>query len=462
MQIPILSGIKTDETADFAADYPLNLVPVAGSQGISDGYLQPAEGLVKRGTGAGGCRGGILWRDALYMVLGSTLTRINADGVTEAIGDVGAGGRVTLTYSFTHLACAAGGKLFLYDGTEFAQVSDPDLGLVLAVAWQGGYLVTTDGDAIVVNELNDPFEINPLRYGSSEVSPDPVVSVLRLRNEIYAINKTTIEVFQNVGGTGFPFQRVDGAMVSRGAVGTDACCVFAETIAFIGGGEEESPAVWTTTGGSSARISTREIDKMLAAVPDMSAVFMQSRVYDGHVHLYVHLPNQTLVYDAAASAALQRPVWFRLQSGIGGAWRCGAMVWAYGEWWAGDTMSGDFGVMDRTSGAHWGKKTVWQFGTPIIYNNSMGAIIHDLELVSLTGRIEFGKSPVIATEYSRDGETWSQPRTISAGVSGDRRKRLIWLQCGGMDNMRMQRFTGDSDAHLTFARLEAKLEPLAF
>tara|TARA_R110000824_G_scaffold359628_2_gene547223 strand:+ start:6834 stop:8222 length:1389 start_codon:yes stop_codon:yes gene_type:complete len=462
MQIPILSGITTDESADFSAAYPVNLVPVPGSQGISDGYLRPADGIVERGVGDGACRGGIVWQDVLYMVLGTRLTRVGSDGSTTNIGVVAGTDRVTLTYSFSHLAVAGGGNLYLYDGTAFARVTDVDLGTVLSVAWQGGYLITTDGEFLVTNELADPFEINPLRYGSSEVSPDPVVAVLRLRNEIYAVNKNTIEVFQNVGGTGFPFQRAEGAMVSRGAISSDACCVFAETIAFVGGGEGEALAVWTTNGGAATKVSTRDVDKAISNVADKSAIFVQSRLFEGHANLYIHLPDQAFVYDAAATAALGRPVWHRLQSGAGGPWRVGAMVFAYGEWWVGDTQSGSIGVFAGATGEHWGEKTTWQFNTPIIYNSGMGAIVHELELVSLTGRVAVGAAPVIATEYSLDGATWSQRKTIKAGTTGQRRKRLVWLQQGPMDNLRMQRFTGDSDAHLTFARLEAKLEPLAF
>jgi hypothetical protein len=41
-------------------------------------------------------------------------------------------------------------------------------------------------------------------------------------------------------------------------------------------------------------------------------------------------------------------------------------------------------------------------------------------------------------------------------------KRLIWLQQGSFRNWRLQRFSGTSDAFLSFARLEARLEPLAW
>ena len=71
-------------------------------------------------------------------------------------------------------------------------------------------------------------------------------------------------------------------------------------------------------------------------------------------------------------------------------------------------------------------------------------------------------NPMISTSYSVDGLSWSQDRSIGAGTTGNTRKRLVWLQQGHMRNWRIQRFRGDSQAHISFARLEAQLEPLAY
>jgi len=66
----------------------------------------------------------------------------------------------------------------------------------------------------------------------------------------------------------------------------------------------------------------------------------------------------------------------------------------------------------------------------------------------------------VRTSYSLDGETWSTERVKAAGSTGDRLKRLIWLGQGSMRHWRVQRFRGDSDAFLTFSRLEIQVEPL--
>ena len=73
-----------------------------------------------------------------------------------------------------------------------------------------------------------------------------------------------------------------------------------------------------------------------------------------------------------------------------------------------------------------------------------------------------GINPQISTCYSLDGLSWSQDRYIRVGTIGNTKKRLAWFQQGNMRNWRIQRFRGDSDSHIAFARLEAQIEGLVY
>jgi len=466
MQIPILSGIYADGSPNFRTSYPKNMVPVPKASGISQGYMRPGEGIVEAGTGPGINRGGINWNDMIYRVMGTKLVSIARDNTVTVIGDVGGTGRVTFDYGFTYLAVTSGGKLFLYDGTTLAQVTDPDLGTALDVVWVDGYYMTTDGQYLVVTELNDPFSVNPLKYGSSEADPDPIEALLKLRNEIYALNRYTIEVFDNVGTAGFPFQRIAGAQIQKGCVGTFACCTFMDAIAFLGGGRNEAPGIYMGINGNAQKISTREIEEILQEYTEaeLSLAFLEERINRASKHLIIHLPRHTLVFDGAATAETSTPVWFTLSSTLVGTgiWNACTCIWAYDRWNVCHPGTNQFGYLPETIGTHWGETIGWEFGTMIVYNQGNGAIFHDLELVSLTGSTVFGVDPTIWTQYSTDGVTWSVEKPISAGFTGQRNKRLVWFQQGYMRNMRMQRFRGTSDAHIAIAALEARIEPLAF
>jgi len=467
MQIPILNGIYTDNGPNLRTSYPVNLMPVPKKSGISNGFLRPADGLVANGSGPGIDRGGINWNGTCYRVMGTKLVTVASNGTVTVLGDVGGPTNtlVTMDYSFDRLAIASGGRLYYWNGT-LTQVTDPDLGVVLDVVWVDGYFMTTDGTSLVVTELTDPTQVNPLKYGSSEVDPDPVVALLKLRNEVYALNRNTIEVFDNVGGDFFPFQRIDGAQIQKGVVGTFACCVYLETVAFLGSGRNEQPGIYLGANATATKISTQEIDQVLLQFTEaqLTTVKLEARNDKNHQHLYVHLPDRTIVYDAAASEALGEQVWFTLTTSTVGfsQYRARNLVWAYDKWLVGDPQSSTIGYMVDTAGEHWGQIVRWEFGTIIAYNEGKGAIFHELELVALTGRVALGKDPIISTSYSVDGQSWSQDRPIRVGTTGNTRKRLAWFQQGHMRNWRIQRFRGDTQAHLSFARLEAQIEGLAY
>jgi hypothetical protein len=467
MQIGILNGIYTDTSPDFRTAYPVNLIPVPLDQGISKGYLRPADGLVANGTGPGIDRGGINWRDICYRVMGTKLVTVNADGVITELGDVGGPVEeyVTFDYSFNELAIASGGRLYYWNGSTLTQVTDPDLGVVLDVVWVDGYFMTTDGEFLVVTELTNPTQVNPLKYGSSEIDPDPVVALIKLRNEVYALNRNTIEVFDNVGGELFPFQRIDGAQIQKGVIGTHGCCIYVDRIAFLGSGRNEAPGIYLGVSSQTQKISTQEIDELLLTFTEeeLVGVKLEARNDKAHQHLYVHLPDRTVVFDAAASEALGSPVWFTLTSTIDGfsQYRAKNLVWAYDKWLVGDTASNSVGYLVQDIGTHWGQKVRWEFGTFIVYNEGRGALFKQLELVALTGSVALGKNPQISTSYSLDGKAFSQDRFISAGTTGAN-KRLSWFQQGHMRNFRIQRFRGDSDSHISYMRLEAQIEPLAY
>ena len=469
MQIPILSGIYADSTPELRTAYPVNMVPVPKKSGISNGFLRPGDGIVGNGTGPGIDRGGINWNGVCYRVMGTSLVIVASDGAVTVLGDVGGpvNELVTFDYSFDRLAVASGGRLYYWSPTGgLVQVTDPDLGVVLDFCWVDGYFMTTDGEFLIVTELNDPTQVNPLKYGSSEVDPDPVVALIKLRNEVYALNRNTIEVFDNVGGELFPFQRIDGAQIPKGVIGTFGCCVYVDRIAFLGGGRNEAPGIYLGVSAQTQKISTQEIDNLLLTYTEaqLATVKLEARNDKASEHLYVHLPDRTVVYDAAASETLQDQVWFTLTTTVVGfaQYRARNLVWAYDKWLIGDPQSSAIGYLVQDTGHHWGQQVRWEFGTLIVYNEGNGALFNRLELVSLTGSVALGTNPQISTSYSVDGLAWSQDRSIAVGTIGSTSKRLAWFQQGHMRNWRIQRFRGDSDAHVSFMRLEAQMEALAF
>jgi hypothetical protein len=463
MQLSILDGIYTDKRPDIRRAFPVNLQPIASAKGMAAGYLRPYDGITSKNTSPGIDRGGIVWQGNHYRVCGNSLVQVSATGAITTLGSIPGNELVSMDYSFNRLAICAAGGLNYWDGT-LTPVTDPDLGLAIDMVQMDGYFVTTDGASIVVTELNDPTQVNPLKYGSSEADPDPIVALKRVRKELYAVNRYTTEVFGNVGGEFFPFAVIDGAQIQKGAVGTKAVAVLADSLVMVGGARNEAVAVYLAANATATKISTREIDEELQALTDveLAALVVETKIERGTVQVLIHLPTKTLAYDLEASKQLQNQVWFVLSSAAFevGKYQARNLTFAYQKWWVGDTETEQIGVLDELISTHWGNPTAWEFVAQMVYNKGSGAIFHELEIVSLPGKGAFGVEAQIGTDYSIDGLKWSQRKYITAGRFGQTGKRLCWYQQGFMRQWRVQRFVGTSDARLPILALECRLEPL--
>lgn len=464
MQVGLLAGVYSRTGPDFERSLPLNLAPNVEETGISKGYLRSAPGIVAAGTGRGRDGGGIVWDGVLYRVSGTKLISVDEVGFSTTLGTVGGTGQASLAYSFDKLAAARNLNLYYWDGATFSQVTDIDLGDVLDVVWMDGYFVTTDGTSIVITELNDPTSVDPMKYGSSEADPDPVLGLLVVRGELVALNRNSIEFFRNAGTTGFPFQRNRGAQIPKGVVGTYAKCLFLDTFAFVGAGRNEDPRVYLAGAGQAVPISDRGIERKLAGLSDdeLGEIILEARTGGGIQELLVHLPDETLVYCHSASERLELLVWYRLASGSdgSGAYRPRNFVLVYGGWHCGDKDSSALGLIDDTVASQFGEDAAWSVDASLVYTEGKGAVCHELELVGQFGRAAPGVEPRIFMSWTDDGLTFSDERSARAGYTGQRGHRIAWRRNGFIRQWRAFRFRGLGSTTFGLSRLEAQMEPL--
>jgi hypothetical protein len=459
-QISILKGIYTDEKVNFLASYPVNMDPIIGENGISKGYLRTSAGIVTVASGLGADRGAMVWDNFLFRVMGTKLYSIVANTPVE-LGTVGGAGPVSMDYSFDRLAIASAGVLYYWNGVTLDPVTDPDIGTVLDVVYIDGYYMTTDGENLVVTELNDPFAVNPIKYGSSEAQPDPVVGLMVVRDEVYAVNTNTIENFQNVGGTGFPFQANPAGLIPKGAVGTHAMAYFLDTFAFVGSGRGEALSVYIAGEGSTTNISTPTIDAMIAADGAQTQIEVEAIQERGEQKLLIHLQDRTLVYYHQATRAAETPVWTILRGGVQAdqPYPGRHFVYSSSAWYCG-SQAGEIGYLDDVVKTQFGDETGCQFDTAFLFNEGRGAILKVVELVGLPGRTATTSSPTAMLSWTVDGQTYSQERAVSIGNQGQRNKRMQWRPKVRFPNYLGMRFRLPSSAIVSFARLDVEAEPL--
>lgn len=460
--IPLLSGIRTSQRADFVQTYPINLDPVSLENGISKGYLRSTAGATLFGIGPGMDRGGIVFNDALHRVMGTKLVKVDGGGNVTVLGDVGGSGPVSFALGFGRLGIRSGTTYWYWDGATLVQLTDPDLGQCIDLAWLNGQFFSTDGTYVIATDINDPTSVNPVRYGSAESDPDKVTGLLPLRGEMYVFGKTSIEVQNYVGGSNFPLQSNPGATIPIGCVGPLAKTLYAESFAFVGAARNDGLAVWIASGGGATKISTRAIDDLLAAEVNPAGIQLERRVSRDEQKLIVHLSDRSVAFYRSASQKAGVEVWQELRSGreMNKAYRLRNAVYVNGQWICGDTESNKLGVLDEATGEQFGEAVGWQFQTDFTYNQANGFIVHALELIGLPGRGQAGDAAAFMS-YTKDGQIWSQERAISLGSPNQRQKRVQWRPHSRMGNYAGFKFRGDSSALAGWAALEATVEPLA-
>lgn len=417
MQIPIQSGVRVKDGA-LRTVYPVNLRHKAVESGVSNGELVTTHGAVAKGTGPGDDRGAIVWNDVHYRAMGDKLCSVAADGAVTSLATIADDGLpVRWAFSFDRLGICSAAKLYYWDGSTLTEVTDTDLLPVTDLTWMDGYFVTTDGESIVVTELNDPTSVDPLKYGSAEDDPDPITGVEKLNMELVGFGRETIQFFRNVGGSGFPFQTVEGATIPYGCIGPRAKCRVGDTIAFVGGAKDEPIGVFLISGGTAVRISDEEIEDRLANSGPEDSITMECRKFGHEQHIIVHMEQCSVALAVKGSQVANAALWHVLE-GRDGAYGVRHAVLYEGQHWAAQGTT--VGVLDDSVTALFGTEPGWSFDAGLLYNDGTGIILAEVEI---TGRFPTTATTVFFS-MTYDGETWS--REVGRQLSGRRGERVMW------------------------------------
>lgn len=452
MQVPIQSGVVSSKEG-FATSFPVNLQHEVQESGLSKGQLVSTRGIKAFAEGPGADRGGAVFKDVHYRVMGSSLVRVDADGEITTIGSVGNDFRpVSFTQDFERLAIRSAEKIYYWDETALTKVADFDLGKVLDADWIDGYFVTTDGEFLVVTDLLDPTSVDALKYGSAESDPDPVTGVKVFEEELYGFGRYSVQVFRNVGSTGFPFQNVRGATIPVGCVSADAKVRIGQTLAFVGGARDEPIGLYILAGGRATRVSPPEIDEMLSRTDEQSIV-LEARTFGDEQHLLIHLDDCAVVLSIRATGQVGEGAWHIAHSGYFKPYRGRFAVYCYGKHILGDPTGNMLGVLTRETDRHFDEAVHWRFDASLLFDSGNGFIVREVELF---GRVKDAPSTIFLS-MTRDGQAFS--REIGRQLTGRRGEKLFWAPNARVAQMAGFRFRGTGQA--VFARCDMEGEGLA-
>jgi hypothetical protein len=398
-----------------------------------------------------------------YFVEGPNLFCMSADYQMTNLGVISGSIRVSMADNGTQLmVLVPGGSGYIYDKTadELYEITDADFdanGNPQFVVYVDGYFVcTTDEKKFIVSALNDGLTWSALDFGSAESNPDAVVAPIVLANQLFITGTQTIEAFQNIGGTGFPFQRT-GLFIQRGVKAPYSLIGLQDTFLFIGGGENESPAVWAYAGNSVQKVSTQPIDYLLHLLneDELQRVFAWAYADRGAYFVGFTLPMTSIVYDLST----QR--WHERRSYEGSSqiqYRVGAIATAYNCTFVSDSFTGRIGELCADCYEEFGNPIISTVTTQPFWNQTKALFVPWMELTVESG---MGNSdsvdPVVWMERSLDGKTWTDPRTATIGKIGRYGQRARWRRNGRADRFEMFRFSISDPVKRVFIGLTADI-----
>jgi len=465
VQLPISNGFYESRSLLISGQRCTNLYPhINRLPSFAQESLYGTPGIIQLASSGGPTeanRGGHEMAGIAYFVNGTTLYRLNRNLTSqgaesfdlEALGTIEGNTRVSMADNGSQLCVLVpGGKGYIYNSgasPSFQEITDPDFranGNPEFVRYVDGYFVfNTDQDLFIVSALNDGLSYNALDFGSAEADPDGIITPVVLRNELYLAGRYTLEPFRNVGGADFPFARLEGGVINVGCLSPFSVVNVAQTFMFIGGSENDNPAVYAFTGSGVEEISTDAINFLLEqlAPEQLDNVFGWFYSEGGARFVGWTLPTKTIVYDLTSQRWHERSS-FAVQNGTTAntRWRVNSIVQAYNRLIVGDFIDGRVGELNLDIYTEYDQPIVREITTQPFNNQTDRILVPWVELVCEAGvgnNVE--QNPKISMARSTDGVSFGSPRTLLVGKKGRYEQRTIWRRCGRAARQEVFRWT---------------------
>ncbi|PHR99263.1 MAG: hypothetical protein COA78_25300 [Blastopirellula sp.] len=454
--LPIANGFYLSDSLPVSAQECVGFYPnIVEAPALNAETLFGTPGYIQQATSgplsADVNRESITFLGKAYFVNGNTLYRKNADNTLDSLGSISGAGRVTMIKNIAQimiLVPGGAGYIFTTGPDSLVTITDGDFNAngapQYAVFNDGFFVCSTDANKFIVSALNDGVSWGALDFGSAESSPDNVTALYVYRNQLFVGGEDTIEGFTNTGGADFPYQR-SGLFFDEGIFAPFSIVNAQDSVMFVGGGKNESPAVWMQKGNALQKVSTTAIDSLLQTLTDteLADVFGWAYSQKGAYFTGFTLPHTTIVFDTISGR------WHERKSRITTdgittitRLRVNSVITAYGKLLVGDSIDGRIGEMSVTEYQEYDNPIFRRIATQPFQNNMKSIFVPSIELTmeSGVGNAEC-PDPVIRMDRSVDGKTFSPERVRSIGKVGEYNRRAIWRRNGRASRFEIFRWT---------------------
>ena len=324
-------------------------------------------------------------------------------------------------------------------GTVFQTITDVDFTTTngtpqYVVYVDSFFVVTTNAKKIIKSAANDGLVWSALDFASAAADPDAIVAPIVVKNKLMITGTETIEGFDNLGLSGFPFQR-NGLFVQKGCFAPLSLVNINDNLMFIGGGVDESPAIWTLNGSTPQKVSTTAIDEKLQTFTqaEIAQSFAVSYAQAGAYFVEFSLPSITFVYDIITQLWHERESQIIVGEGRTQniRHRVNALSTAYGRIFVGDSQDGRIGVLSLDTYTEYDRPILRSFALQPFADMGNSMSINSIELTTESGvGNEAQPEPEIRMSTSVDGKKFNNPIPALMGKIGEYDVRQIWRRLG--------------------------------
>lgn len=450
-QIPISSGYYVDESPALSVRELVNLYThIPESQTITEAALFGVSGteFIDEAGVNDFCRGMHVVGDRCFSIMGMSLWELTKPSgyVFSDISETVEGSDLVFTSDNGFQLCIVPPdyndqhNAYIYDiNTDtFVQVSDADFdGPVGGVEFSDGYFIfwKLGTNKWFISDLREGLIYNALDFASAESDPDPITAIKQLRGIVFVFGSQTFEQYQNVGGAGFPYVRINSGTYNKGCTAPKSVVEVNNMLVWIGSGVNEQPAIWASEGGPPQKISTASIDNIInsGGIDLVRSAYVIKWAERGHSFIAFTVPGVcTVVYDFATN------LWHRRES-IGrdsndSPWRVNAMVDAFSTLIVGDAYTGKIGAYQRDSFMEYDQEIHAYFTSPPIDNGGKPFSVNQVQLVCQTGIVPEtgqGSDPILRMSVSKNGGiTYSPEISRRMGAIGEYYYPVTWPSLG--------------------------------
>lgn len=365
----------------------------------------------------------------LWVISGSELYRVDSNKTATLIGNVGLPTRIDIDNNITTIVVVNQPNAFYYDTTTstFGQITDADFTARGAadVEFLDNYLLFTEPDSgrFFGSDVGSATSFDALSFATAEGSPDNLVGLKVDHRQVLLLGEETVEVWELVGGGGFPFARAANGYIEQGCFNGQTAAKQDNTVFWLA----QDYTVRRLDGITPVRISQTGIEQALGSVTIGSGKgFSYSQ--EGHLFYVLQFAEGTFVYDATTKEWHERetygyPYWL--------AWSNAQFA---GLELVGDVSSNRIGYLSPTTYADWGTTQRMEWTYQPVYAEANRAFHDRLEVVMETGvglTTGQGSDPEIMMDVSDDGgRTWQALPNKKIGKIGEHNQRVFWNQLG--------------------------------